>query len=119
MNFKVNLVLDWRTHHPPSSKSPAPEVLGTRSPKYLISLKRSASSPVVLLKSCDIVGVHWGALALREPERVAANVREIVGWCADGKLSAHVHAVYPLSETAQALKDIAARKIMGKAILKP
>jgi hypothetical protein len=30
-----------------------------------------------------------------------------------------VHAVYPLTETAQALKDIAARKIMGKAILKP
>jgi hypothetical protein len=30
-----------------------------------------------------------------------------------------VHAVYPLAETAQALKDIAARKIMGKAILRP
>ena len=27
--------------------------------------------------------------------------------------------VYPLAKTAQALKDIAARKIMGKAILRP
>jgi NADPH2:quinone reductase len=44
---------------------------------------------------------------------------EIVQWCADGKLSAHVHAAYPLADTAQALKDIAARRIMGKAILKP
>ena len=44
---------------------------------------------------------------------------QIVRWCAEGKLSAHVHAVYPLGETAQALKEIAARKVMGKAILKP
>ena len=55
----------------------------------------------------------------RAGEAGAAKWREIVRWCAEGKLSAHVHAVYPLSETAQALKDIAARKIMGKAILKP
>ena len=72
-----------------------------------------------LLKSCDIVGVHWGAFVHREPETEAANMTQIVRWCADGKLSAHVYATYPLTETAQALKDIAARKIMGKAILKP
>jgi NADPH2:quinone reductase len=73
---------------------------------------------LVLLKGCDIVGVHWGSFVEREPEAQAANMDEIVRWCADGKLSAHVHAVYPLGETAQALKDIAARKVMGKAILK-
>jgi NADPH2:quinone reductase len=72
-----------------------------------------------LLKGCDIVGVHWGAFVEREPEKQAQDMAEIVNWCAEGKLSAHVHAVYPLSQTAQALKDIAARKIMGKAILKP
>ncbi|MFN3351726.1 NADPH:quinone oxidoreductase family protein [Pseudorhodoplanes sp.] len=74
---------------------------------------------LVLLKGCDIVGVHWGAFVARDPEAEARNMSEIVRWCAEGKLSAHVHAVYPLSDTAQALKDIAARKIMGKAILKP
>jgi NADPH2:quinone reductase len=74
---------------------------------------------LVLLKGCDIVGVHWGAFAAHQPEKEAANMSEIVRWCAEGKLSAHVHAVYPLSETAQALKDIAARKVMGKAIVKP
>lgn len=71
-----------------------------------------------LLKGCSIVGVGWGNFVEREPEVQAANMDEIVRWCADGKLSAHVHAVYPLAETAQALKDIAARKVMGKAILK-
>jgi len=74
---------------------------------------------LVLLKGCDIVGVHWGAFVERDPEAEARNMSQIVQWCADGKLSAHVHAVYPLSDTAQALKDIAARRIMGKAIVKP
>jgi NADPH2:quinone reductase len=74
---------------------------------------------LVLLKGCDVVGVHWGAFVYREPELQAAEMTDIVRWCAEGKLSAHVHAVYPLADTARALKDIAARKIMGKAILKP
>jgi NADPH2:quinone reductase len=72
-----------------------------------------------LLKGCDIVGVHWGAFVEREPERQAAQMADIVRWCAEGKLSAHVHAVYPLADTPRALNDIAARRIMGKAILKP
>ena len=40
-------------------------------------------------------------------------------WCADGKLAAHVHAVYPLAQTADALKVLAERKAMGKVILRP
>ncbi len=74
---------------------------------------------LALLKGCDIVGVYWGAFTDKEPEAQAANMAQIVRWCADGKLSSHVHAVYPLSDTARALNDIAARKIMGKAILRP
>jgi NADPH:quinone reductase-like Zn-dependent oxidoreductase len=30
-----------------------------------------------------------------------------------------VHATYPLQDAAKALKDIAARKVMGKVLLKP
>jgi len=74
---------------------------------------------LVLLKSCDIRGVLWGAWTLREPEGQRALMSEIARWCAEGKLSAHVHAVYPLAETAQALKDIANRKVMGKIVLRP
>jgi NADPH2:quinone reductase len=74
---------------------------------------------LVLLKSCDVVGVFWGAFTEREPQMQAKNMGQIVRWCADGKLSAHVHATYALKDTAKALKDIAARKIMGKAIVRP
>ena len=74
---------------------------------------------LVLLKSCDIRGVLWGAWTLREPERQRALMTEIARWCAEGKLSSHVHAVYPLAETASALKAIADRKVMGKIVLRP
>jgi len=74
---------------------------------------------LVLLKSCDIRGVLWGAWVRREPQAQLALMGEIVRWCAQGKLSAHVHATYPLAETASALKAIADRKVMGKIVLHP
>jgi NADPH:quinone reductase len=74
---------------------------------------------LVLLKSCDIRGVLWGAWTIREPKAQHALMTDIVRWCAEGKLSAHVHAVYPLAEIAAALKAIADRKVMGKIVLRP
>ena len=74
---------------------------------------------LALLKSCDIVGVQWGGFTERFPEQNASNMQQIVRWAADGKLSVHVHAVYPLADTPRALKDIADRKVMGKAIIRP
>jgi NADPH2:quinone reductase len=56
---------------------------------------------------------------LRDPQGHRANMMQILDWCAQGKLSPHVHAVYPLSEATNALKAIAARQVMGKAILRP
>jgi NADPH2:quinone reductase len=74
---------------------------------------------LVLLKSCDIRGVIWGAWTQRQPQAQHALMSEIVRWCGEGKLSAHVHAVYPLAEIATALKAIADRKVMGKIVLRP
>lgn len=74
---------------------------------------------LVLLKGCDVRGVFWGQFTERHPEKHRANMAELVQWCADGKLSAHVHAVYPLEKTAEALKVLADRKAMGKILLRP
>jgi NADPH:quinone reductase len=74
---------------------------------------------LVLLKSCDIRGVIWGAWTQRDPQGQRAVMADIVRWCAEGKLSGHVHAVYPLAETPKALKAIAERKAMGKVVLRP
>jgi len=74
---------------------------------------------LVLLKSCDVRGVFWGAWTERDPAGNRASLAQIMAWCAQGKLSAHVHAVFPLERIAQALQALSDRKAMGKVILKP
>jgi len=74
---------------------------------------------LVLLKSCDVRGVFWGAWIAREPAMHRANTAELLAWAADGKLSAHVHAVYPLARAAEALHALADRAVMGKVVLRP
>jgi NADPH2:quinone reductase len=51
---------------------------------------------LVLLKSCDVRGVFWGSWTAREPAAHRTNTAELIRWCAEGSLSAHVHATYPL-----------------------
>ncbi|MGB8893487.1 MAG: zinc-binding dehydrogenase, partial [Pseudolabrys sp.] len=74
---------------------------------------------LVLLKGCDVLGVFWGSWIERDPAGHHANTEQLLTWCAEGKLSSHVHAVYPLAEAPAALRAIAARQVMGKVILRP
>jgi NADPH:quinone reductase len=74
---------------------------------------------LVLLKSCDVRGVFWGSWIAREPAAHRANTAELFAWCAAGRLSAHVHAAYPLEQAAAALHALADRQVMGKVILRP
>jgi NADPH2:quinone reductase len=74
---------------------------------------------LMLLKGCNVMGVNWGAWVRQNPQQHRANLDKLAHWCAQGKLSCHIHAVYPLAETAQALKAIADRKAMGKVIVRP
>jgi NADPH:quinone reductase len=74
---------------------------------------------LVLLKGCDVRGVFWGSWIAREPAAHRANTAELFAWCAAGKLSAHVQAVYPLARAAEALHALSDRRVMGKVILKP
>jgi NADPH2:quinone reductase len=74
---------------------------------------------LALLKGCDIVGVFWGSFIERDPDGHRTNTLQILDWVAAGKLSAHVQAAYPLADAAAALKALAARKVMGKIVLRP
>jgi NADPH:quinone reductase len=74
---------------------------------------------LVLLKSCDIRGVFWGSWSKREPQAQHALLRDVARWAADGKLSAHVHAVFPLADIVAAMALISDRKVMGKIVLRP
>jgi len=74
---------------------------------------------LVLLKGCNVLGVFWGSFIERNPAGHRANTEQLLAWCMEGKLSSHVHAVYPLVEAKDALKAIATRQVMGKVILRP
>jgi NADPH2:quinone reductase len=74
---------------------------------------------LVLLRSYDVRGVYWGAWTQRNPQGHRFNMTQILDWCAQGKLSSHIHAVYPLEQAPAALKAIAARQVIGKLILRP
>ncbi len=74
---------------------------------------------LMLLKGCDVLGVFWGSFVQRDVEGHRANTSMLLDWCAEGKISSHIHAVYPLADAPAALKAIAARQVMGKVILHP
>jgi len=74
---------------------------------------------LMLLKSASVVGVFWGDFARREPQKNLAAMREMLGWMAEGKLKPLVSKRYALGETAQALNDMAERKVTGKVVIVP
>jgi NADPH2:quinone reductase len=74
---------------------------------------------LVLLKGCQVVGVFWGAFTAREPDRNRANVAELMRWFEEGKLRPHVFATYPFERAADALHDLAERRVKGKVVLVP
>jgi NADPH:quinone reductase len=74
---------------------------------------------LVLLKSCQIVGVFWGAFAQRDPARNSANVERVLTWLAEGKIRPNVDAVLPFDRAGEALSRLARREVKGKLVLVP
>lgn len=72
---------------------------------------------LTLLKSCQIVGVFWGAFTMRNPKRHAEHVAELFRWYTEGKIRPRVTARFPLEKAGEALKLIEDRKILGKVVL--
>lgn len=70
-----------------------------------------------LLKQCSVVGVFWGAFVAREPERHRANVAELAGWWGERRIRPYVSATYPLDRAAEALRELADRRAMGKVVV--
>lgn len=72
---------------------------------------------LALLKGCSIVGVFWGSFAARDPQRNQEQLQELVTLFQAGKIKPHISAKYPMQRAADALNDMLARKITGKAVL--
>jgi NADPH2:quinone reductase len=74
---------------------------------------------LVMLKGCSVVGVLLSGFVVRHPDRHRANMVELLEWCRQGKIVPHIHGVFPLAETADALRLIEGRKVTGKVIVNP
>ena len=72
-----------------------------------------------LLKGASVTGVFWGEFARRDPRGNARNLQTMIGWMKEGRMKLHVSKTYPLEGAAQALRDLEARKVMGKVVIVP
>ncbi|MBV8593787.1 MAG: NADPH:quinone oxidoreductase family protein [Caulobacteraceae bacterium] len=72
---------------------------------------------LALLKSCDIVGVFWGAAVARDPAAHQRNIKELLDLYAAGKIHPHVSERFPLERAGDAIAHLAARKALGKVVV--
>jgi NADPH2:quinone reductase len=72
---------------------------------------------LALLKSCDIVGVFWGAAVTRDPRGHEENVRALLALYAEGRIRPYISARFPLERAADAITHLASRKALGKVVV--
>ena len=72
---------------------------------------------LALLKSCQIVGVFWGAFTARDPKANQANLQELMEMYKAGTIKPHISDRFPLEQAADALNKMANRQVKGKVIL--
>jgi NADPH2:quinone reductase len=71
----------------------------------------------VLLKNTSIVGVLWGGYVVAHPEYEGHAHAELMRLYEAGKIRPSANALYPFEETPRGLRDLAERKVTGKAVL--
>jgi NADPH2:quinone reductase len=73
----------------------------------------------VLLKNIAVVGLHWGAHAMHEPERIRETFDALLALHARGAIAPVIYRSYPLAELRAALAALASRQSYGKVIVTP
>jgi NADPH2:quinone reductase len=71
----------------------------------------------VLLKNISIVGVLWGSYVLSHPSYEKEAHAALMRMYRAGKIRPTVNAVYSFEEAPRGLRDLADRKVTGKAVL--
>jgi NADPH2:quinone reductase len=73
----------------------------------------------VLLNNRTVVGVDWGAWAMRNGAAQASLLDEVLAAVADGRLHPPTPTVRPLEDAGAVLRDLLDRRLRGKAVLTP
>jgi NADPH2:quinone reductase len=74
---------------------------------------------LALLKSCQIVGVFWGAYVMRDPAANREDLATLLEWWGAGKLRPDVSAVHPLEGAGAAIRSLADRTARGRVVVRP
>jgi NADPH2:quinone reductase len=72
---------------------------------------------LTLLKSCQVIGVFWGAFTSRDPKANAANIVELMQLYANRAIKPIVSEHYPLARAGEAIARLGLRKAMGKIVV--
>ncbi|MEN8181187.1 MAG: NADPH:quinone oxidoreductase family protein [Myxococcota bacterium] len=73
----------------------------------------------ILLKNIAIVGLHWGAHAQHEPERIGEVMERLFDLHKRGVVRPVLYGTYPLQRVAEALGELGSRRTWGKVIVAP
>ncbi|MGH7336383.1 MAG: zinc-binding dehydrogenase, partial [Myxococcota bacterium] len=73
----------------------------------------------ILLKNIAVTGLHWGAHAEKDPDRITDCFRALFRLHARGQIAPVIYRRYKLDELPTALAALANRETYGKVIIEP
>ena len=71
----------------------------------------------LLIKDAELIGFTIGGLSRHDPKWAKRNHEILMGWLASGRIHPYISHRLPLERTADALKLIINREVIGKAIV--
>lgn len=74
---------------------------------------------IPLIKGFSVMGVRAGEYGRRFQEQGRENIAAIDQLLAEGKIRPHIGARFPLAQAVDAMRTLAERKIIGKAVIEP
>jgi NADPH2:quinone reductase len=80
-------------------------------PKFRLNL--------ILLKSCQVVGVDWGGSSSRDRDLNPSLLADLTAMIESGKLVPPAPTSFPLEQAGEVLSALAERRLVGKAVLLP
>jgi len=73
----------------------------------------------ILLKNIAVTGLHWGAHAQKDPQKIPQTFAALFDLYEKGKIAPVIYGRYALDELPEALADLGSRKTWGKLIVTP